>query len=163
MESRTAEYLWSYPATTLSDHTGRIAPEWWTESNRNAGRIPAGTVDAFPSESWPDSSGIRTEDVRKGDFSGRAWRAYWPASAFRQKAAKREKLGKENQGGVGSGWASRSGARSGRSTRLFAPAPASRWPWRAEPGAGPPTACPLPVWWWWWSGAGVVFVISCNV
>ena len=60
MESRTAGYPWSYPATKLSDHTGRNAPEWWTESNRNAGRIPAGTVDAFPSESWPDSAGIRT-------------------------------------------------------------------------------------------------------
>ena len=60
MESRTAGYPWSYPATTLSNHTGRIAPEWWPESNRNGGRIRVGTVDAFPSEPWPDSSGIRS-------------------------------------------------------------------------------------------------------
>jgi len=37
---------WSYPATTLSNYTGRIAPEWWPESNRNAG---------------PDSAGIRSK------------------------------------------------------------------------------------------------------
>jgi hypothetical protein len=49
---------WNYPATTLSFYSGRIAPEWWPQSDRNAGRIPVGTVVAFPPEWWPDSSGI---------------------------------------------------------------------------------------------------------
>jgi len=46
-------------ATLFRHHTGRVVPEWWPESNRNAGRLTAATVAAFPSESWPDSPGIR--------------------------------------------------------------------------------------------------------